>query len=832
MKPSSFLSDIQVKRFLSGHSRLLLWAMLPAAFMQGLVWLAGKDFSLGTLLLQIIFISVILFAARVLEIIRLRRSPRKWLLSFMILIITALPYTLTRGTLAAWMMITIGYALLIQVEGLLGRGLSSLPRTAIKIMLAITAAALTIALLQIEERFSEEEFFAALQAFALLVFWLLLSIAYQQWDRSSNLHKSESPNPRRKLTVILAVICASTLIITIRKYQHSFYPPEAPGFPGISSETPFLCGDAPVTDTMYNSGQVYDRLLNLVEANPQKAVLEYGLLALGKDEIRWARLFHDTLLDEARQALFTQPENSVKHGQCQAARRVYFYSQVREKYPELFNPIENDEISDWFAAVNQRALKVGWVDWMYALAFNKWPGGPYENQECGAGLLAILEATNLGDSALSLQNRAYLTDNPRGWQQRFRNTDDTYSYQPEWLHHAWFQYLLAGKADPLKQRQSFEWFLLQAIPDGSPLRYNHISTFTPGLTALWAGSLFYNPPASLVDDGESNPDLAALALWLAGRSADYLEAHGEYLYAQPGIERIPQITSGSPDWGSCLIYGDSGLPNQVGPIAPDKIVFRDGWEEDSLYMLLNLRFTGWHRYKGTNSIIAIYQGEPLANEINSGEFIRWLPRGRSLLRDKRIPRENLNGLLVERTGLSAVMHELTGIGSPWAQDPPAYAHIERFETGAEMDVSNTVLEDWRGWRQERTIYFRHHGPVVIYDKINGPTIHQAGISWNLAGKLVESAAGPYRLSRRDNPVEWLLIQPDADLATSDLQLDWDETNGVTKIIYQPGEKGGFSLLTVLLTAEWASAEASVSETPQGMTLTISKNGKTAEFVLE
>ena len=74
----------------------------------------------------------------------------------------------------------------------------------------------------------------------------------------------------------------------------------------------------------------------------------------------------------------------------------------------------------------------------------KWPKGPYENQENGAGLLAMLEAEGLADPALSAANRAYLARNWRGWTARFRVTDDALVYQPEWIDNAYFQSLFSG----------------------------------------------------------------------------------------------------------------------------------------------------------------------------------------------------------------------------------------------------------------------------------------------------------------------------------------------------------------------------------------------------
>jgi hypothetical protein len=174
-------------------------------------------------------------------------------------------------------------------------------------------------------------------------------------------------------------------------------------------------------------------------------------------------------------------------------------------------------------------------------------------------------------------------------------------------------------------------------------------------------------------------------IWLAGRAVEMLEQRGGYLFAQPGVEEPVSLEGRSPTEGSCLIYGDSGLPNQKGPLGPDKIVFRDGWGPEATYLLVNLRFTGWHRYKATGTVTLVYRGEILAADVLDGRLFSWLPKGRSLFRDKRIPRENLNGLVVAKTGMAAVLHALAGIGGSWAQDPPYYAEVVAFETGEEMD---------------------------------------------------------------------------------------------------------------------------------------------------
>ena len=126
------------------------------------------------------------------------------------------------------------------------------------------------------------------------------------------------------------------------------------------------------------------------------------MLARASGESHWTQAFHDSLLSDARQGLVTGPAGSVKSVQFDAALRVYYYSRVQAVFPGLFTSIEEKTIRQWFGAINRRALTVEPVDWTYALAFSKWPAGPYENQENGAGLLALLEYTGLSISFISI----------------------------------------------------------------------------------------------------------------------------------------------------------------------------------------------------------------------------------------------------------------------------------------------------------------------------------------------------------------------------------------------------------------------------------------------
>jgi hypothetical protein len=587
----------------------------------------------------------------------------------------------------------------------------------------------------------------------------------------------------------------------IYAYQHSFYSAQASDFEGITSAFPFLCAPLPNAELGAPDGEaVFDRLLARVEAHPRKTALEYGMLSLATDERHWAEAFRKAILNEAEEGRFTNPANSVKIIQREAALRVYYLIRVGESFPNLFSESDWSSIKDWLKAINRRSLTVEWVDWMYGLAFSKWPEGPYENQENGAGLLTLLEILGIDDvdvetQDLSRRNRDYLARNQRGWYQRFRNTDDAIIYQPEWITNALFQALFWGEAQDIEQNQrlSFEWLLLQALPDGTAIGYNHPARAPLAMIAYLGAELLRDPRY----------------VWLSARSLEAVEAEGRHLSAQPGITSPVDLVGSAPTVGSCLLFGDSGLPNQQGPLAPDKVVFRSGWLPDSSYLLLNLRFTGWHRYKATNSISLVYQDGPLAIESFSEAPSSWLPVGRSQFRDKRIPRENLNGLLIPRNGMSRVLYEVVGAGgSLWAQDPPHYARVERFETLGLLDFSRTVVDDWRGWDHTRTIYFTHSGPIVVIDVAENENDQgQSAVTWHLVGQGLRDDDGLW-LRQGTSPARMLLpndawdvtqIKPVSFTQDIDSMPDWE-------LVYHSPELGQLHLSTAFLSGDWAHAQ--------------------------
>jgi len=814
--------------------RLLLWIALSAAlvaFLEGLRLAVEAPFSWQGTAVRWAFAAGLLVAARWTQPYSIGGRSYVWpwtgVLGAGVGVGGALVYAASGATWSAWVVLGALYLLLLGLDTVLARGRGGFWSWGARGLLALAGGIIPVSIAQIESHFADEEFFVLVQALALTLFSGLMLVIHLWLSAWQGITQGTTSRRGLRLNAPWILIGLVFLAVaggwaTVRSYQASFYPPQAPTFEGISSDQPFLCSDIASSGEGHPDGEaVFQRLLARIEANPHKRPSEYGMLALGTGERRWAEAFRESLLGEAAERHFTGAANSVKSVQHDAALRVYYLWKVRQAFPDLFTEADQTLLRDWFTAINTRALTVEWVDWMYALAFSKWPEGPYENQESGAGLLALLEVSGYAAPELSAADRDYLARNERGWQQRFRNTDDALIYQPEWITNALFQSLYTGRLSERNQQHSLEWLLLQGLPDGEVLRYNH-PAHVPVAGVAYLG-------ASLLSD----PRL----LWLAEQSLTLVEAEGRYLYAQPGLEAPVTFAGQPPTEASCLLYGDSGLPNQAGPLAPDKIVFRDSWSPDSAYAMLNLRFTGWHRYKATNTITLFYQAGPLAMERTLGQPFAWLPEGRSLFRDKRIPRENLNGLLIERTGMSGVLYELIGLGGLWAQDPPHYARVERFETLGPLDVSRTVLDDWRGWRHERTIYFVHEEAIVVVDAATSRSGGgSAGVSWHLVGegqregeslwlREGESAARVAWPAEAWPPMTLWRIPADSS----------DQPN--LHVLYHSPRLGRLDLATTWLIGEWADGQYQVttlrapgSDTVLGYHLRLSSTAGTLELL--
>jgi len=680
-----------------------------------------------------------------------------------------------------WLFLYTFYTLLITIS----EGLSNQPswfRCIGRIVLTIASGVVPVLLNQILIRFSEEEFYTALFVLIFSIFWFLLWFCYHIFIRKLPLafrlkvFYSFSVSPKSSILLVAASIIA-VLTYSSLAYQKSFYPKYVEEtFDEVSEENPFIC------ELLINQGQsefitgqmVQERYAKNIADKSDLKTVDYGFLAAYYQTEGFLSSFKEHLLIDAKSGLYTTPPGSVKWEQWEASQTLYYYLKIKDIKPDLFDSQETKLINNWIATINVRAQKVDWVDWMYGLAFSHKPVGAYLNQDIGAGLYAVLNQIPSLDESLYSRNSNFLNQYERGWINNFRVTDDAISYQPVWITNSYFQSLLTNQSNKSNQRLSFEWIKAQALPNGDLQTYNF-----PGKISLAPITLF---GANLLKDGS--------LLWISSKSMDALgENHGLPVQIGTEEELSRNLMATPPDLGTCLLYGNSGLPEQKGPLAPDKIVFRNGWHEDDLYISLNLRFTGWHRYKASNSISLIYAGTPLVEEQHTQDLISWLPIGRALVRDKRIPIEQLNTLLIPRTGLDAVLNSLVSIFGPYAQDPPFYAKIQNFETSESYDYSITQLKDWNGWTFTRSIHFFQDGPVFIIDNATSKRNQSAKINWHfnpdyqLNQNEIEMAGGD---------VNFLLVGQDKGSIT---QL---RKENELLVEYESPQTGELRLLTIIL----------------------------------
>jgi hypothetical protein len=797
----------------------IFFILFPIFYLFALRIFLGGLSSILSFLLSALFTIVVLFISPWLKVEQITAKLGKgnfiWIIFVVIFLASAAAMAYTDSQISAWIGIAAFCILTLGVHNSSCGKQFSIRWWIVTGLLAGVFAFVTVSFNQILTRFSEEEFFIAVQGGFIFIYWLLMAFV-----NSRNPEIPKIPNGRwMTIDFRIAIGVMGILFVmfgwrVVNGYQSSFFAKDEEIYPGISSETPFLCGTAIPKNQPGNESTFFNDYIQKISANPDLTAPDKGLLFLATGDANWAGAFRESILDEARQNLFTKPANSVKFDQYLASLRVYAYARVRSRLPDLFSKDEKNLIENWFHAVNRRAMTVEWVDWMYGLAFSAKPEGPYENQESGAGLIALLETEKLADPTLAQQNRDYLARHPRGWEARFRNTDDSIMYQFEWITNAYLQQLYTGIAPSQNVRQSFEWMLLQMLPDGRAPQYNLPIPYS--LT----GSLYFG--AYLLKD----PSF----LWLAEKS---LHAPWNAQFPESfitGTEQSVDFSGLSPTQGSCLLYGDSGLPTQVGPLAPDKVVFRDGWSDDDNYLLLNLRFTGWHRYKGTNTITVIDHGSPIINEQIYGAALSWLPKGRSLFRDKRIPRENLNGLQIHRHGLDAVLYQLLGFGSQWAQDPPFTASVVHFSTGPDMDTSQTLINDWHGWDHSRKIYLVHSGMIVVVDEANGPASESAAVTWNLVNPQ-KTTEGRFFLGDDSQKAELILLNDENgrfDLLHGEAQ---DNQNS-EQVLYSGPNNGHLRLVSVILTGDWVGAQAKLSKTAGNEKLEIQQSEKSFELNLD
>lgn len=436
------------------------------------------------------------------------------------------------------------------------------------------------------------------------------------------------------------------------------------------------------------------------------------------------------LLDEADRGNYTGPANGVKYIQFVAMTRALMFLMLKEN-EGLFTEAESIRIVDWFSRVVERTFTVEWVDYLYAWKFRIEPQGPYVNQEMGAGALVVF-AEVIKERYPELWRKCldYVDENSVFWKGNFRNTDDSLIYQKVWIYGAYLMSFFRPREELQKSenaRKSFDWLCLQWPATGVSPAYNELNPISvPDVLSLGA---------HLFNDGRYK--------WIANRILNHMEENDLGFTHEPTFlygfsfwnDSLPCVV---PDWGSVYFVGPGNLPIDPGPMNPDKIVLRDGWDDSSLYLLLNLRYTGWYGYKATNAVINVICGEPFVGEDYILQGNKLLSLGRKADRDGRIDRTRLNGLQIARPSFVRSAGELLKIWSPWEQDLPKYALVEYLKEQDRMDVSKSLITDWHGWQHTRLCALIKNRFIAVIDNASGSRSKDAAITWHLKGNAIKA----------------------------------------------------------------------------------------------
>ncbi|MCK4828246.1 hypothetical protein KA005_71615, partial [bacterium] len=459
---------------------------------------------------------------------------------------------------------------------------------------------------------------------------------------------------------------------------------------------------------------------------PAYGVVEFNFLAneyfMNPHNTSNNRKLKETILEEARTGAFTGPAHSLKIKQLYSAQRGVVFLDMLEKHPGFFTESEKDAVRRWFEALTKRAFTIEWSDFYYMLAFRKPITGPYRNQEVGASALSVYaEIIGQCNPDLAKKARDYVRENGIGWRGNFRNTDDLITYQASWIYNAWNmgRFMFPETLRNSHSRKSFNWLLKQWPPNGGPLGYNPSKiTMIPDIFLLGAKI-------------HKNEEYQ----WLAEKSLNYACDHGIVLSGfRPGLQfKDSGGKARKPVADSTFIIGPGNLVQFPSKNRPDKIVFRSGWDDDSLYALLNLRYDGYHGYKATNCLVTLHYGVPFIVEDVVKIQRKWLPDGRALVRDDNIERYRLNGFYIKAPLLSRLWNNIDVLRTRWFQTLPRHTEQNRFFNSDLFDYSRTDIADWLGWNNSRVCLLVDDAYFAVFDFNKGKSRREHSIVWHLRG---------------------------------------------------------------------------------------------------
>jgi len=466
-------------------------------------------------------------------------------------------------------------------------------------------------------------------------------------------------------------------------------------------------------------------IIPYIKSYAEEGVIKNGLLYLITNDSIYGESFKKQLINEMNSSKLIDQTLTHKGGQYLMGMKAFYFNEVSNFNPHLFSNKEKEFIQKQFENSVNQIFQPILIDYVYSKVFGKKLDGVYYNQEIGLGSLSIISKVIRNDTQIK-QIREYVLENANGWSTNFRNVDDSEFYHHLWLNNAYLMYYSFPEMFNNRRNinMSFDWLLAIYPPKGYPPMINSYSP-TAYLDSIIIGEKL-----------TKNPSYRWLLLETIERFKEELDRNEQIESAKffLGTRYIMELEGKSaitPNYGSCLIFGKTGSVNNPSGLSIDKIALRDGWGDDSLFILLNLRYTGWHRYKSTNSIIQVVYNEPIIVEDIISKKDYWLPKGRWIYRDKKIDRERLNGALIKKRGIDLFIHNLFGFESEWNQNLPHLSELIFFKSSAEVDESRTKIQ-YANWNHTRDIKLFKKKFILVFDYLESNNLNNKnGISWHL-----------------------------------------------------------------------------------------------------
>ncbi|HPF88367.1 MAG TPA: hypothetical protein PK537_09995 [Candidatus Limiplasma sp.] len=556
---------------------------------------------------------------------------------------------------------------------------------------------------------------------------------------------------------------------------------EAGGLQGITKRILNFRNVAALPGTIHNyyyvNKQVYDYAM--LNATLGQAVLCMAGGARAREAgDRYVRIL-DTLQDVGY---------LINYHFCDRAFDGYAMSLLVHSWMELRRTALFGEICDPAAA---RRIE----DWFYTRAKQMWADRdgatwatfrPYDNQEIGIGICSLLSVLLAKRDPILAQGLAELTDSRIiGWAKKNGNLDDTLFYSPVFAKSMWYYAKYRQREDLLRSdncRHTFESVLQQMPGSGMFTQYNWTQHGSAAEMMALGAYLFedgrYQWMANrLLEDRLLHREER---IAFAARNIDQdkltatpdqdteleevilaeLDCRGKFDHVWEGLtENIfhlwyfwrDDLQPVKPAEGSRVLYKSAGQgrwPYAPEPILPDKLVFRDGWENNSLFAIINLwggqnspsAKTVSHRYPAANELITLVWGSPFVVQ-NIDQVTR----------DIHIHRKDLNAFCLRENGhwLSAELIGELKFGVYPALDM-MNAKLEAIHAFDNAAFSKSTLYEYRGWTNERTVVLVKGQALIVFDQCFGCAAGEGGVRWHLQGDMIDRQAASLRLRMLDS----------------------------------------------------------------------------------